>query len=76
MIDKNISPPRYIRIHVFKMTQQQLAAVLRVTQGRIAQIEKRGFFEPEHRQKILALAIKKGVEFKAAWFDGIPKQGA
>lgn len=57
------------------MTQDEFAAALRVTQGRMSQIEKRGWFSDELKAKILLLAKSMGLKFRPEWFDAIPMEG-
>ena len=59
---------RMVRVDVMKVSQYELADIMGVTQGRIAQLEERGWFAPKHRRILMAWATDHGVELKEEWF--------
>lgn len=73
IVEDNI--PRWVRVVVFKMTQEEFSKKLGITQGRVAQVEARGYFSEANKTRIMDIAKAKGVTFRREWFIEIPMGG-
>ncbi|WP_422363151.1 helix-turn-helix domain-containing protein [Pyruvatibacter mobilis] len=69
-----LTPPRYIREHVFGMTQLAFAQMVGVTQPMVSRYEKRGTFPAEVQRTVLDHARLLNKRFEPAWFFEVPAE--
>jgi len=71
----NWSPPRYIRVRVFEMTQAAFGELLGISQSGVARIEASGDLSARLQRRILDLAEERGIAFDPQWFFTVPPSG-
>ena len=67
------NPVRNIRKNVFKMSQQEFADAIGVTQGMIHKYEKAHSFSAGAQRAVIAAAKLRDIHFDPAWFFEIPQ---
>jgi transcriptional regulator with XRE-family HTH domain len=71
-MENELTPPRYIREHVFGMTQLAFAQMVGVTQPMVSRYEKRGSFPADVQRTVLDQARLLNKRFDPAWFFDVP----
>lgn len=67
-----LTPARFIRMSVLKMSQNGLAKAMKVSQPMVAKIERQPMVSLYHREKLRAVAHDRGVTIEDSWFLAVP----
>lgn len=67
-----LTPPLFLRLHVLRMMQKELAYELNITNQRLSQFELHGHIPEKHQAKYQELARQRGCEIPAEWFRLLP----
>jgi len=70
----NMTPARYIRLHVFGVpTQTEFARLLGYEQPHVSRLERGAPFSSEAQTRIRRLAEQRGVPWDNNWFFEVPE---
>ena len=67
-----ITPGRFIRSAVLRMSQAELAEELNVSQPMVSKLERLDAVPTLYRERLLAIAKKRKAVIEDAWFDRVP----
>lgn len=67
-----ITPALYLRRHILRVSQADVAAALGITQPMVSKLERMDSVPVSYRDGFNALAKHVGVKIKRAWFTQVP----
>ena len=68
-----LTPPKFVRLRVFKMTQAVYAEALGLAQGTVSKWESAGkFTSVDGQERVLDYCDRHGIPFKEQWLFRIP----